>query len=306
MLVITSALSAYTPVPRFSTPVMHHVEGVDHMPTSGLYCEDEYDPLTKTVDEVCVPPPYTAGIEDMSGCVLLGDYPAPGAGTRWACQERKGANSEQEMTAVPVGVSGETMKMLSYVHYIRSEWPEQDAKDATQMMWRDIAPSDAVVALFEAQVNDEVEAARAKDARLFSRLKAALPTRPAPSGLWCEDEYDPLTKTVEEVCVPPPYMASIEDMSGCVLLGDYPAPGAGTRWACQEKKGANCEEELTAVPVGVSGETEKMLSYVHYIREARTADDVAAPTAKEKDVRLFSRLKAALPKLTFRQLLTPF
>ena len=39
------------------------------------------------------------------------------------------------------------------------------------------------------------------------------------------------------------------------FLGDYPAPGAGERWAAGEKLGANCDEEY------VDGE----LTYVCYV-----------------------------------------
>ena len=70
---------------------------------------------------------------------------------------------------------------------------------------------------------------------------------PIPHGtyeqLWCEDEYNPATKKVEEHCVLPPFQADVEDMhsDACTYLGSFPAPGAGSRWACPDRMGANAE-----------------------------------------------------------------
>ena len=79
---------------------MHHVAGEIHGVYEQLYCEDEYNAEKKIVEEVCTVPPYAATLGDMrsASCELLGDYPAPGAGTRWACTEKMGANSEEECT----------------------------------------------------------------------------------------------------------------------------------------------------------------------------------------------------------------
>ena len=106
--------------------------------------------------------------------------------------------------------------------------------------------------------------------------------------LYCEDEYNAKKKTVEEVCTVPPYAANVRDMrsGSCELLGDYPAPGAGTRWACTEKMGANSEEECTRLSsglcvggcavhprvvlgsrLGFAGVNGKLL-WVHYVRAA--------------------------------------
>merc|ERR1712167_216853 len=62
------------------------------------------------------------------------------------------------------------------------------------------------------------------------------------NSLYCEDEYNPRTGMAEEQCIVPPYQAGKDDMDadGCVLLGTY---GSGSRWSCDDKLGANAEEE---------------------------------------------------------------
>ena len=64
------------------------------------------------------------------------------------------------------------------------------------------------------------------------------------------------------ICAPKPYQATKFDVMAGQLtgattyLGEYPAPGAGSRWASKEKLGANCEEEY------VNGELT-FVCYVH-------------------------------------------
>ena len=130
----TFALGFSLPVHPRARATMHHVDGLSHAQFAKLYCEDEYNPKTGRAEEVCVVPPYQADQQDMDfdGCYLLGgtmpteltpppffsshahrslctDYPAPGAGTRWACPDRMGANAEEEW------VDG----ALRWVHYVR-------------------------------------------------------------------------------------------------------------------------------------------------------------------------------------------
>ena len=52
----------------------------------------------------------------------------------------------------------------------------------------------------------------------------------------------PIPCAALQVCYSRPYAATIKDVDGgsCELLGDY---GSGTKWACAERMGANCEEE---------------------------------------------------------------
>mmetsp|Transcript_3831 Transcript_3831/g.11342 ORF Transcript_3831/g.11342 Transcript_3831/m.11342 type:complete len:113 (-) Transcript_3831:268-606(-) len=104
----TTAYTVPTIYPR-SQPkaVVAPMAGQQH----GLFCEDEYNPATGHAEAVCVVPPYAAGLADMKAgrATLLGDYPAPGAGTRWACSKRYGANAEEEW------VNG----ALQWVHYVR-------------------------------------------------------------------------------------------------------------------------------------------------------------------------------------------
>lgn len=86
-------------------------------------------------------------------------------------------------------------------------------------------------------------------------MRAAPATNPVYAQLWCEDEYNTLTKKPEEVCYARPYEAGTDDMESdaCVMLGDH---GSATRWACTDRHGANAEEEY--VP-------ELGLRWVHYI-----------------------------------------
>ena len=60
---------------------------------------------------------------------------------------------------------------------------------------------------------------------------------------------------------PTQYATKFDVMAGqltgaTTYLGEYPAPGAGSRWASKEKLGANCEEEY------VNGELT-FVCYVH-------------------------------------------
>jgi len=86
-------------------------------------------------------------------------------------------------------------------------------------------------------------------------MRAAPATHPVYAKLWCEDEFNTLTKAPEEVCYTKPYEAGTDDMESdaCVLLGDQ---GSATRWACNSRLGANAEEEW--VP-------ELGLRWVHYV-----------------------------------------
>ena len=139
MLSTITALSVAFSLPnlfggRSATASMHHA-GPIHSVYEQLYCETEYNPQTREAEEVCTVPPYAATTDDMGSCELrahdeslepmpmdraahcslvlcliaVGNYPAPGAGTRWACTEKMGANAEEEL------VNGE----LRWVHYVK-------------------------------------------------------------------------------------------------------------------------------------------------------------------------------------------
>lgn len=90
------------------------------------------------------------------------------------------------------------------------------------------------------------------------------PVRTATEQLWCEDEYNSLTKQAEEICYVPPYSAGIADMEseGCSLLGDY---GAGSRWACNDRFGSNAEEEFVSAYIGPNRVKTGALKWVHYV-----------------------------------------
>ena len=77
--------------------------------------------------------------------------------------------------------------------------------------------------------------------------------------------YDSMGCDVVEnnlVCASSPYKATKADVWGGQLtgatkyLGEYPAPGAGSRWSSATKLGANCEEEY------VDGEVS-WVCYIH-------------------------------------------